>query len=751
MSRKIFKKLYITGRLLNRIITFVIVVICSIFIYAFVNYIINFFGTTTSYLYEQNAHNVSHAYAKLTDSLVGTTKACIKILATDNQMNTEKTEDIVKYFDGLRICIPKHFQTFEYADLAGNLITLKNNSVNISEYSGFQKILENPVKDEFLIDSSAYSIILNKNCIIFYYPHFIGDQLKGVIITEIPLEFFQKVAEDMVVSDYNRICLVNEKNVIIYHSNPKYMYRNFVYPESYDENSSEDRLKMFEDNINFDGKNYIFIEKMPEKNWKTVVVLPNETINKTYISINKMRFIIILILCVVILVIVIMLISFFRIINGKYDSSTCVYSQEYFEKRANKILRKNYSNRYIVIAGDIRGIKFINQDKGFEIGNKVIASFAQIFKTFIRKNKGICAHSYADHFYALIKIDSICEAIDSISHEFRIIDRRISFENFHVYAKYGLTIVNPSSQYNAAKRNIKQFIGQAVFAKSLIKTNINKSFEFYSSKIEEKVRHEQLIEQEIEKAVMNDEFYVVYQPKINLKTEKIIGSEALVRWHSSNPMLGLLSPGSFLPVFEKNGFIEELDFIVYEKVFKFIREQLDLKKSVVPISINISRVHLSKTKFPGFISRFMTLFNKYEIPAKYVEIEILEQSSGGDSDFLIIVIDEFHRNGFSVAMDDFGSGESSLNMLNTLPIDIVKFDQNFLNNEKDYERTVKIVTTLVKLGKQLKKVTIFEGVETEEQKNFLKSIGCDIVQGYFYSKPLKQAEYENFVESHVEI
>ena len=250
---------------------------------------------------------------------------------------------------------------------------------------------------------------------------------------------------------------------------------------------------------------------------------------------------------------------------------------------------------------------------------------------------------------------------------------------------------------------------------------------------------------------MNDEFYVVYQPKINLKTEKIIGSEALVRWHSSNPMLGLLSPGSFLPVFEKNGFIEELDFIVYEKVFKFIREQLDLKKSVVPISINISRVHLSKTKFPAFISRFMTLFNKYEIPAKYVEIEILEQSSGGDSDFLIIVIDEFHRNGFSVAMDDFGSGESSLNMLNTLPIDIVKFDQNFLNNEKDYERTVKIVTTLVKLGKQLKKVTIFEGVETEEQKNFLKSIGCDIVQGYFYSKPLKQAEYENFVESHVEI
>ena len=168
MSRKIFKKLYITGRLLNRIITFVIVVICSIFIYAFVNNIINFFGTTTSYLYEQNAHNVSHAYAKLTDSLVGTTKACIKILATDNQMNTGKTEDIVKYFDGLRICIPKHFQTFEYADLAGNLITLKNNSVNISEYSGFQKILENPVKDEFLIDSSAYSIILNKLMFMMY-------------------------------------------------------------------------------------------------------------------------------------------------------------------------------------------------------------------------------------------------------------------------------------------------------------------------------------------------------------------------------------------------------------------------------------------------------------------------------------------------------------------------------------------------------------------------------------------------------
>jgi EAL domain-containing protein (putative c-di-GMP-specific phosphodiesterase class I) len=251
----------------------------------------------------------------------------------------------------------------------------------------------------------------------------------------------------------------------------------------------------------------------------------------------------------------------------------------------------------------------------------------------------------------------------------------------------------------------------------------------------------------MEVALNNKEFFVMYQPKIDLASEKIVGAEALVRWQS--PELGFMPPNSFVPLFERNNFIIKLDFYVYEQVFKFIRKNMDSGKPMVPISVNVSRNHDKPDKF---VHDFMKLLKKYDIPPTLIEVELLERATL-DKNLLRDITVMLQKEGFRVAMDDFGSGESSLNMLSTIPVNILKFDRSFLfasdavNGRLD-ETSETFIETLVGLGKNLKKETIFEGVETEEQRDFLKKIKCDQVQGYFYSKPLREEEFMEFLKKH---
>ena len=207
-----------------------------------------------------------------------------------------------------------------------------------------------------------------------------------------------------------------------------------------------------------------------------------------------------------------------------------------------------------------------------------------------------------------------------------------------------------------------------------------------------------------------------------------------------------MSPDKFIPLFERNGFIQKLDFYVYDKVFHFIQNCLKNNHSVVPISLNMSRYHNKPDKF---MHEFMALFNKYTIPPSLIEVEILERSVL-DSSSLKEIVDRLHNEGFKVAMDDFGSGESSLNMLSKIPVDILKFDRDFLLSSTNETGSIDaesadFIETLVDLGRRLKKRTIFEGVETQQQIDFLKSINCDQVQGFFYSKPLAETDFISYI------
>ena len=251
----------------------------------------------------------------------------------------------------------------------------------------------------------------------------------------------------------------------------------------------------------------------------------------------------------------------------------------------------------------------------------------------------------------------------------------------------------------------------------------------------------------MQQALDAHEFFVMFQPKISLANDKIVGAEALVRWNS--PKFGLLTPDKFIPLFERNGFITKLDYYVYEEVFKFLQSRLVKGEPVVPISVNMSRNHNRPEKF---MHDFMDIFRKYSIPSNLIQVEILERSVM-DNTTLQDITEKLHKEGFTVAMDDFGSGESSLNMLTKIPVDVLKFDREFLDASTDDEgridkKSEKFIHILIDLSKNLEKQTVFEGVETQAQRDFLRSINCDQAQGFFYSRRLSEQDFVQFIQLH---
>jgi len=344
-----------------------------------------------------------------------------------------------------------------------------------------------------------------------------------------------------------------------------------------------------------------------------------------------------------------------------------------------------------------------------------------------------------------MRISSIHNAMKILREKISSFENKVKNYDIPFFPKYGISFCKPEDRKEGI--SIQTLIGQAAFAKSSIKDNLIINFSVYNSRMLEKVRNERFLENHMNQALEDGEFFVMYQPKIALSDDKIVGAEALVRWN--NKELGIILPDNFIPIFEKNGFITKLDYYVYDKVFSFIRTLIDKGEKIVPISVNMSRNHNKPEKF---MHDFMEIFNKYQIPPTLVQIEILERSVM-DNTTLKDITDRLHEAGFSVAMDDFGSGESSLNMLTKIPVDVLKFDREFLNASTDKngridKKSENFIHGLIELSKNLEKQTIFEGVETQAQRDFLRSAECDQAQGFFYSRPLTEKDFIEFIKLH---
>ncbi|MBQ7464533.1 MAG: EAL domain-containing protein [Lachnospiraceae bacterium] len=421
--------------------------------------------------------------------------------------------------------------------------------------------------------------------------------------------------------------------------------------------------------------------------------------------------------------------------RADYDSITGLYNSEaFYRKTMERIFLKNKSE-FAMVAIDINRFRLINDRFGVEVGNNCLKELGkQITKSL--PWDGIAGRYQADNFSVLIEYEKDQDILDYIEK------LGMAF-HFDAATRSGSTL--SFGIYKIVDRDIpvRLMCDRARLAKKEIKGNTLTNFAVYDDRIRlQQIRLAEM-ESEMQVALDRHEFIMYLQPKVDLQTNRICGAEALVRWQ--HPVKGLRMPGDFLPLFENNGFIKKIDEYMWETTAIYLAK-LKEKGINIPISVNISRLHISNT---DLISELVGLVKKYDIDPKMLELEITETMFVEDTENLYETMGKLKENGFVIEMDDFGSGYSSLNMLKDAPVDVIKIDRFFIDEVIDTKRGKVIVANSIAMSKQLGMKVIAEGVENIEQVEFLKSVNCDIAQGYYYSKPVPQEEFEKLLKKQI--
>lgn len=312
----------------------------------------------------------------------------------------------------------------------------------------------------------------------------------------------------------------------------------------------------------------------------------------------------------------------------------------------------------------------------------------------------------------------------------------------------GIALIEPSKNEGTnriqrrRKVDISQMYNNAGIARNTIGEDEGNKSVFFNQQMWETQVWEHKVEESMKEALRREEFQVYVQPKFNPVTEELAGAEALVRWIS--PTEGFISPGRFIPIFEKTGFVMQLDDYMISHVAKMQAQWLAEGKKIVPISVNVSRAHFAQ---PDLAEHIRDLVDAYQVPHKYVEIELTESAFFDDKAALLSTVLRLQEYGFDVSMDDFGSGYSSLNSLKDLPLNVLKLDAEFFRGKSaDEERGEIVVARAIALAKQLDMRIVAEGVEKKEQVDFLAKQDCDMIQGFYFAKPMPANEYESYLK-----
>lgn len=415
------------------------------------------------------------------------------------------------------------------------------------------------------------------------------------------------------------------------------------------------------------------------------------------------------------------------------DILTGVNNWTYMVQYSKKLIDTGTSYAFVVF--DINRFKLINDIYGYNYGDTLLKNVATTMTRYIDENEVISRIS-GDIFAMLLRFTSESELTTRLEKIFKEIcgtEQKKMDQN----ATYKMTFSCGVCPIDDKALSITAAMDRANMAKNIAKGYYLGNIAFYNEKIKRNMVEEQEIENSMNRAITNEEFEVYLQPQYKLNTETISGAEALIRWN--HPQKGLLSPGRFIPIFENNGFIVKLDYYVFEHVCKKLREWLDEGKPPISIAVNMSRHHIMEEKF---VKNLVDIANKYKIQTSNLEIELTENIFFENQDAIVSVMSQLKDAGFKLSMDDFGSGYSSLNLLTEIPVDVIKIDREFFKAFETNIKSKKVVSMVIKLVRDLKMKVIAEGVETIEQVLFLKAIECDIVQGYYFAKPMPLDQFE---------
>lgn len=427
--------------------------------------------------------------------------------------------------------------------------------------------------------------------------------------------------------------------------------------------------------------------------------------------------------------------------DDRKDLLTGLDRYEVFLEKLERRIENIGDDRIAIVYTDIKHFKYINDTYGYQVGDALLREFME---EMTKGNESMicCSRVYSDNFVAANVIpegvtnEQLREIIYGLNLEWQAKFRE-KYLNSRLQFCTGISIIDKNSR----SLDAKTAVSNANLARKVAKEMDEDCCVLFDHSMMEGIKREVEITSRVPKAIANHEFQVYYQPKIETETLRLIGAEALVRWQK--PDGTFIYPDQFIPLIERSGQVVDVDYYVYRQTFQFIADRIAAGKSVVPISLNVSRIHLNKMHILEYVR---DLFEEYKIPSELIEFELTESIYLDNTEKALDLVNGLHNLGAKVSMDDFGSGYSSLNLLSRLPIDIIKLDRVFLREDTLQENDKIIISCVVDMAKRLRITSLCEGVETPEQSNYLKAVGCQIQQGYYFSRPIPQGEFELFMD-----
>ncbi|MGN0730027.1 putative bifunctional diguanylate cyclase/phosphodiesterase [Treponema sp.] len=428
----------------------------------------------------------------------------------------------------------------------------------------------------------------------------------------------------------------------------------------------------------------------------------------------------------------------------EHDNITGLPAYSRFEHAARKALKGAVKDEYMILSLNADNFRIINDTYGILCGNKILKILGKHFASCCRKGEFVCRF-YADNFVFLLKGMEFFWDIEERVYNMTEVDELLKE---YIPPKYQFNFSASIYRIESPDDDIESMIDKANLAQKLYKNRFatHRVIE-YTSALKDSHNWNREITLSMEAAFENMEFEVFYQPKFRFEDETVIGAEALIRWN--NPRKGFLSPEKFIPLFENNGFIEKIDKFVLRRVCLFLEEcsRAGITSSQpLTVSFNLSRCNLYT---PNLIEELKQISRQHDIGENKIEVELTERIMVDNPARLVKVMNEIKKAGFSVSVDDFGAGYSSLNLLKDMPADVIKLDKEFLSSQEDGKSSKEriIISSVIEMAKKLNITTVAEGVETRDQCEMLKTSGCDIAQGFYYAKPMRENQFKEFLEA----
>lgn len=697
-------------------------------------------------------HNISNKQTKnylndVSTQIVMNVDSKIKFILSDLRL----IADFIKQYEGdsRYEYLSKRKTSYKYYDIG--IIDLEGKAKFLS---GEEFDLKNTISYKKGTEGKEYSEVIESLGVVLYSVPIFDDnhEVSSILIGVSNKESMNDILNIDNFNGEGTIAIINSKGKHLFIGKNSELIKNLSY--KYKDSGEEPwAQKMLNDFKNEKSGNITITSSKDIKcllsyypitkglnDWYFVLIVPEDAVLGELNKLNSFTIIMTLIITCIIGIITWLLYMIRKkhlnqIENIAYlDSVTNGINSTKFSMLVKPLISESPDSTYVMIAINIKGFKLINDCFGSEKGNMTLKHIYNVLSKNIDENEEfICRHD-ADLFYLFIKNRPVLEVLELLYK----IEADINYFNENKENPYFLRIsagIYTIENHNEDLITIQDHANTA--RKSFNKAH-QSDFSFYSDIERKRLISEKEISNLMEKALEDKEFFICLQPKIDIKSGKISGAEALVRW--KNPEKGIIYPSDFIPLFEKSGFICKLDLYVLEETCKLISKWIKKGKEMLRISVNVSRQHLNDK---SFLEKYELICNKYNVPTYLIDLELTE-SIFLENPESIDVIDDIHSKGFKCSIDDFGFGYSSLGILKAFKVDIIKLDRSFFVSRNNIDRGKIVIESIIELSKRLGMKVIAEGIEELEQVEFLKNIGCDYIQGYVFSKPLLISEFEEF-------